>query len=698
MHQLLCDLSSGELTLAALPVGEASPGCVRVRVHHSVISTGTEQMLLSFGASNWLERARSQPERVLQVLQRIQAQGIVAAAEAVKGRLDTPLAMGYACAGEVVAVGKDVRDFKPGDRVACNGPHADMVHVSERLCALIPPEVSFEQAAFTTIASIALHGIRLAAPGLGERVLVSGLGLIGCLTVQLLQAAGCVVTGVEPDRERARFARERFGVQVCSPEELVAKDVDAALVCTSSESSSPLEQAVRACRQRGRVVLVGTSAIKLDRALLYEREVSLQVASSYGPGRYDRAYEERGLDYPIAHVRWTAQRNFAAVLDMMARQRLDVSALIARRAPFSKAPELYELLLSGSPPLAMMLDYEVPADEAVERMVGENVIIDKGLRDVSGEVRLGVIGAGLYAQRTFLPALRDLPVHREVLISRGGAQASWLAGREGFVAVGTDHATLYRDAHAIDLIAILTRHDSHARLAREALLAGKHVFVEKPLARELDELDALLEVARQRPEQLLMVGFNRRFSPLTRALRRAIAALSEPATITIAVNAGQLSDDHWLHDPEQGGRILGEACHFIDLARALAGSSITRQHVQPVGDGGALITLGFEGGHAASIAYLTQGPGQLVKERVEVSCAGRAARIEGWTRLKVWGWPGLKAVRHLRADKGHGAMLTALFDALREGGASPIPLDEIEEVSRVVIAVAEAHRRPDADS
>lgn len=696
MRQLLCDLATGELTHSTIPLGPAAPGKLRVRVHHSVISTGTEQMLLSFGTSSWLERARDQPERVRQVLERVQAQGVMAAVEAVKGRLDTPLALGYACAGEVIAVGEGVRDFVPGDRVTCNGPHADVVHVSERLCAAIPPGVTYEHAAFTTLASIALHGVRLSGVSLGERVLVLGLGVVGQLAVQVLDAAGCVVMGVEPDSTRASHAREHLGIQVYEPESLVDAGFDAVLVCTTSGSPEPLIQAIEACRRRGRVVLVGTGQIKLERALLYEREVSLQVASSYGPGRYTRAYEERGLDYPIEHVRWTAQRNFEAVLGMMARGKLDVGTLIQERAPFGDAPSLYARLTDPhqTPPLAMMLDYEVLASEASARDMGKNVLIDRGLIASDGEVRLGVIGAGLYAQRTFLPALGACEgVHRARLVSRGGEQAAWLARRESFASVGTDADALC-EAKDIDLVAILTRHDTHAALTQRALEAGKHVFVEKPLARNAAELDALMSCATT-ATGLLMVGFNRRYAPMTRALGAALSALNQPASIAITVNAGALPDSHWLHDAAQGGRILGEACHFIDLARALAGAPITHHHVQCVGSGvdaGALITLGFEDGSAAHISYLTAGPGQLVKERVEVCCAGRAARIEGWSRLRVWGWPGLKSMRQLRADKGHAAMLHTLFTALREATAWPTPLAEIEEVARVTIALADAHR------
>ena len=686
-------MSSGQVRLAPLPQGRPAPHQLTVRVHRSVVSAGTERMLVGFGRSSWLERARDQPERVRQVLERLSAQGPAATIEAIRGRLHTPLPLGYASAGHVVALGEQVERFQLGDQVACNGPHAELVQVSQNLCALIPSGVDLDQAAFTPLAAIALHGVRLAQLTLGERVLVVGLGLIGSLAAQVALASGCEVIGVERDEARAEAARARYGIVVLAPEALhTSLGCDAALLCVDARSSEPLVEAIKACRRRARVVLLGVSELRVDRALLFERQVTLEVAASYGPGRYEREYEERGATYPLEHVRWTAQRNFAAALALMARGALRPEQLIEERVPFERAPECYEALLkpsSSEAPLATLFEYDVSVP--LERPT--SLKLRAPLARSTGQLGLGVIGAGLYAQRTFLPACRELDIARVGLISLGGDRAGWLAEREGFELAGGSVDELFAEER-VDMVAILTRHDAHAELAARALAASKHVFVEKPLARTLDELDEVMGAARQ-SGRALMVGFNRRYAPFTTQLRGAIASLNQPVTVQITVNAGALPSSHWLFDKEQGGRILGEACHFIDLARALIGRPMCDVHVTRDGserDAGALIALSFEGGSSASIAYLTRGPASLTKERVEVYGGQRAARIEGWRRMKIWGkWPGLKKALRRRADKGHEAMLKTFLLAI-ERGDWPVPPDEVEEVARAVIEAAEQHR------
>lgn len=700
-HQLLCHLSSGEVHLAPFPVPEVRPGQVLVRVHHSVVSAGTERMLVGFARQGWLARARSQPERVRQVLRRVQAQGFFAAYDAVKGRLDTPLPLGYAASGVVIAVGEGVEGFSPGDRVACNGSHSDIAQVPWRLCAHVPDDLPLKQACFTSLAAIALHGVRLASVELGERVLVIGAGLIGSLAIDLLRASGAEVACAEIDpARRTRLLDHDPSLAVYSPEATPQRRFDAVLVCAASDSAAPMRHAVHASRKRGRVVMVGTGSLDVPRDLMYDREVSVQVASSHGAGRYEEAYEERGLDYPVAYVRWTAQRNFEAVLGLMARGLLDVESLVTHHAPFEQATSLYPtwLGLTDEPTssLAARFDYS-PSRQATASALGEKILFDNGLGGVSGEVRVGLIGAGLYAQRTFLPALQAVEpslCHRVGIVSRGGSDAAWLAGRERFDWASARREALYDEREAIDLIAILTRHDSHAELVTEALSRGKHVFVEKPLALTLDELDAVIRLARERQQtQRLMVGFNRRFAPMTLAMTHALARLDDAARaschISIRVNAGALPPEHWLH--HQGGRLLGEAVHFIDLARALAGAPITDAHVSAAGDGG-LITLRFARGETASIEYVTSGSPARVKEVVEVSCDARSALIEGWKKLSVWSWPELSATRQLRADKGHEAMCAAMIAHVRGEPGAWMPLDEIEEVSRVAIELARGAR------
>lgn len=701
-HQLLCHLSSGEVHLAKFPLPEVRPGQVLVRVHHSIVSAGTERMLVGFARQGWLARAKSQPDRVRQVLQRVQAQGFFAAYDAVKGRLDTPLPLGYAASGTVIAVGDGVDAFASGDRVACNGSHADIVQVPWRLCAKVPDDVPLEQACFTTLASIALHGVRLAQVELGERVLVIGAGLIGSLTIDLLRAAAVEVSCSEPDEaRRQRVEAHDSSITVYhTPQTIPEASFDAVLVCAASDSAEPMRQAVLAARKRGRVVMVGTGSLDVPRDVMYDREVRVQVASSYGAGRYEAAYEEQGLDYPMAYVRWTAQRNFEAVLGLMARGRLDPGWLITHTAPFEQASApLYTAWLgltdAPTPSLAARFDYHA-SREANATTFDKKVFFQNNLSNTPEEVRVGVIGAGLYAQRTFLPALQkvDAGLHLTGIVSRGGTDAAWLAKREGFAWASARREALYDAREAIELVAILTRHDAHAALVTEALSHGKHVFVEKPLATNLQDLAALMRLARERERtQRLMVGFNRRFAPMTRALIDALDALGDEARsschVAIRVNAGALPADHWLH--AEGGRLLGEAVHFIDLARAIVGESITRHAVMAAHDGG-LITLGFARGATASIDYVTSGSPARVKETVEVSCDARSALIEGWKKLSVWDWPELSPRRQLRGDKGHEAMCEAMIAHVRGDADMWSSLDELEEVSRVAIEVAEGAR------
>ncbi len=699
MKQLLCNFSSGDVYLAALPVGEALPGKLLVRVHHSVLSMGTERMLVGFARAGWLQRAKSQPQRVAQVLQRVKAQGFFAAYDAVQGRLQTPLALGYACAGEVIGVGEGVEGFRLGDRVACNGSHADVVQVPYRLCAKIPEGVTTGDAAMTTLASIALHGVRLARVELGERVLVLGLGLIGCLTVQVLQASGASVVGVDLDASRRDFARERYGIETL--ESCDQGGYDAVLVCVASESGEPMQDAISASRKRGRVVMVGTGVMDLDRGAMYEKEVSVQVASSYGPGRYDAGYEEHNLDYPLEYVRWTAQRNFEAVLGLMQRGLLDVSSVVGEECRFEDAPQVYTRVI-GEDSSVLSVRFGYDAQEGVSSSVErEKVLLSSGLRYGFGEVVLGVIGAGVYAQRTFLPGFQGIEgVRFEGIVSRRGGDAGWLGLREGF-RWASAKANDILDSQEVTLVAVLTRHDTHADYTLKALTSGHSVFVEKPLALNEDELDEVMASARERCEsQLLMVGFNRRYAPMTRSLVRALRVERGVKSVVITVNAGALSEDHWLHDRDQGGRIVGEAVHFIDLCRHLVGSEIVNVSVQRVGndvDAGAWINMGFSCGSVGVVAYLTQGPEDVVKERVEVMVDGKMARIEGWKKLSVWGsWKGgLKSERHLRADKGHRWMYQAMVDHMVRGESmhgEMIPLDELDEVSRVAIRAAKLHQ------
>ena len=651
LKQVLQNLSTGESKLVVAPVPQVRPGCLLIDTTVSLISTGTERMLVDFGRSSFIEKARSQPEKVRQVLDKVSTDGLMATFEAVRSRLGQPMPLGYSNVGIVRE--SRAEGFSLGDRVVSNGPHADVVTVTKNLCARIPDGVSDEAAAFTVIASIGLQGIRLAQPTLGESFVVTGAGLIGLLTVQLLRAHGCRVLAIDFDAEKLSLA-QKFGADTCNlgaDEDPVAAGlafsrgigVDGVIVTASTKSREPIAQAARMCRKRGRIVLVGVTGLELDRSDFYEKELTFQVSCSYGPGRYDPTYEERGNDYPIGFVRWTEQRNFEAVLDMLASGALDVEPLISHRVPFEEAPYAYELLTTDKAALGIMLTYE---HEVEERHV-RSVALGAQPVEPTGKVVMGFVGAGNYASRMLIPAFREAGVTLQSISSAGGTNAV-IAGRSaGFANATSDTDALISDA-SINAVAIVTRHNSHARFVAKALHTGKHVFVEKPLALTYDELEDV-KVAYSDSGKHLMVGFNRRFAPQIQTMKKLLGSVSSAKSFVMVMNAGSIPADHWTQDPHVGGgRIIGEACHYIDLMRFLAGVPIVSVQARRMGDTNteavvedkATITLGFEDGSFGSIHYLANGGASFSKERIEVFTAGRTLQLDNFRILRGFFWPG----------------------------------------------------------
>lgn len=700
-------------TPEALPVA----GSLTIRTRRTLISSGTERMLVEFGRASLLQKARQQPEKVRGALAKARTDGIASTVSAVRSKLDQPITLGYCNAGVVTAIGNGVHGYAPGDRVASNGNHATSVVVPANLCARIPDAVSDEEAAFTVIGAIALQGIRLAQPTLGEAVVVTGLGLVGLLTVQLLKANGCRVLGIDPDPTRTRVARS-FGaetVELSAGEDPLeaarsfsrGRGVDAVILTLSSDKSDPVRQAAIMCRQRGRVVLTGVTGLQLDRQPFYEKEITFQVSSSFGPGRYDPAYEEGGNDYPFGLVRWTAQRNFEAFLDLLASGAVDTKPLITHRFAFSDARSAYELLATGSEPsLGILLDYSAQVEEPPRRtvLVGPTPPVER-----ASAPRVSVIGAGNYASRVLIPALAATGARLESLASETGTSATIVAGKHGFHRATTDVEALMEEPDTVAVV-IATRHDSHASLARDALRGGKHVFVEKPLALTMTEVDELESVFRPSDREandkrnragILTVGFNRRFAPHSRKAKELLDTVRGPKALVFTINAGAIPRNHWTQDPATGGgRIVGEACHFIDLARFLIGAPIASSDVRTAahgprtsgGDDIATLSLGFADGSIASINYLANGHPHVPKERIEAFAGGRVLRLDNFTRLTGFGWRGFKGVRSWRQDKGQRACIQAFIDSVRTGGPPPIPLDELFEVSRVAIELAEASR------
>lgn len=709
MKQILQNLSDGETLLADVP----SPGCpeggVLIETSCSAVSPGTERMLLDFGKANWIDKARQQPDKVRQVLDKVRSDGLFPTVEAVRAKLDQSIALGYSQCGVVLE--SRCAGYEVGDRIVSNGAHAEVAAVPVNLTAKIPDGVDDRDAAFTVIASIALQGVRLAQPTLGESFVVSGLGLVGLFTVQILRAHGCRVMGIDFNAQRCRLA-ESFGAETVNlsagEDPLVAAEafaggqgIDAVIIAAATKSDDPVHQAAQMCRKRGRIVLVGVIGLDLQRSDFFEKELTFQVSCSYGPGRYDAEYERRGLDYPIGFVRWTEQRNFAAVLQLMAEGKLSAAALVTGEFDFDSALEAYRAMHEEpGAHLGLLLKYPAGGEKRRRSIeVGASAGgAELPARKVAKQsewkgCRIGMVGAGNFASRVLIPAFAKAGAELATLVSEGGVSAAQAARKFGFAKAATDSGEIFADDD-IDAVVIATRHDSHAVLTLRALETGKHVFVEKPLCLSTAELERI-EAAQALSGKLVMVGFNRRFSPHTAAIRSALASRQSPIALVMTVNAGAVPEDHWTRDAEAGGgRIIGEACHFVDLLRALTGATIVRHSISLLGGSDpdcATIQLEFSDGSVGTIHYLTNGHRSFPKERLEVFSEGRIFTIENFRRTRATGVLGFRKVRSLRQDKGHVDCVKAFVQAIRSTDVTgPIPFSEIAEVTRVVLELAGA--------
>jgi len=705
MKQILQDMSKGTTWLAEAPAPAVRQGAVLINTSTSLISAGTERMLVGFAKASLLEKARQQPERVKMVLEKVRTDGLLTTVDAVRSKLAQPLALGYCNVGVVAQVGADVQGVKIGDRVVSNGPHADVVSVAQNLCAVIPEGVSDETAAFTVIASIGLQGIRLAQPTLGENFVVTGAGLIGLLTIQLLRAQGCRVLAIDFDDGKLALAAQ-YGAQVCNPgrgEDPVAaglafsrgRGVDAVLITASTPSSEPVTQAARMSRKRGRIVLIGVTGLEINRADFYEKELSFQVSCSYGPGRYDPQYEEQGQDYPLGFVRWTEKRNFEAILDLMASGQLNVTSLISHRYDFEDAERAYASLTGDKSVLGIILQY--PSDVASRQ--GKRMVLQAEPSFAPQQPVLGFVGAGNYASRMLIPAFKAAGAQFHSIVTAGGINAVIHGKKAGFAEAASDTDAVISNP-AINTLVIVTRHDTHARFAAQALMAGKNVFVEKPLSIDIDGLEQVRSAWQSQCETAappqLMVGFNRRFAPHVQKMKQLLDTIKEPKSFIMTMNAGAIPANHWTQDKAVGGgRIIGEACHFIDLMRFLAGSRIVSVQARRMGEHAgiptvedkAAILLGFEDGSFGSIMYLANGATSFPKERVEVFTAGRVLQLDNFRKLLGFGWPNFKKQSSWRQDKGQSACAAAFLAGLRSGQPA-IAADEIFEVAQVSLQAA----------
>jgi len=696
VKQVIQSFKTGSCSIPDVPVPSLAPGQLLIKTSCSLVSAGTERMLVEFGKANWLDKARQQPDKVQEVLAKARTDGLFATLDSIQSKLDQPLALGYCNVGTVVAVGDGVSGFSVGDRVSSNGPHAEFVVVPQHLCASIPVGVSNEAAAFVVLASIGLQGIRLAQPTFGETFVVSGLGLIGLLTAQLLSAQGCRVLGIDPDQAKC-FLAEDLGIpafKLTSGHDPVAwclehtdgNGVDGVLITAATSSSEPVHLAAQVCRKRGRIVLVGVTGLELRRDLFYKKELTFQVSCSYGPGRYDPAYEQQGHDYPIGFVRWTEQRNFQAVLQALNSGVIRTEPLISHRFQIEEADVAYELLSSPEPSLGILLQYPGTADPQLRTIVLPAPPSAAAFGSLRPEQPcVGVIGAGNYASRMLIPAFAHAGARFHTLAASSSIGPVHVGRKYFFPQASTDLSSLFAD-NSCNTVVIATRHDSHASLVQQALAAGKHVFVEKPLCLSIEELDAIQ--ATHTGEQLLMVGFNRRFAPLVLDLQQELTRLSGPKAFIYTCNAGAIPPDHWTQDPANGGgRLLGEACHFVDLLRHLAASPIEDLQVinavdtKPCPDTFS-IHLRFVDGSIGTVHYFANGNKAFPKERLEVFAAGKVFRLDNYRKLTAWGLSGFRTRRLLSQDKGHQACCSAFLKAIEAGGSPPIPVPELFEVQR----------------
>ncbi len=707
MKQLLQNVKNGNTTIEEVPVPTPRDGMALVKVSASLVSAGTERMIVEFAEKNLVGKARSRPDLVKQVLDKARREGVVPTLQAAFNRLDQPMTLGYSSAGTIVALGKNMQGFKVGQRVACAGAgyavHAEYNIVPRNLLTSLPKNVDFESAAFTTLGSIALHGFRLAEPQLGENVAIIGLGLLGLLTIQLASAAGCNVLGIDLDPQRIQLASSlgfeavtRQNAESAAQAFTANRGFDSIIICADASSNDPIELAGLIARDRAKVVATGAVGLTIPRKIYFEKEISLINSRSYGPGRYDPSYEENGNDYPIGFVRWTEGRNFQHIVELMASGKLKVAPLISHRFPIENAKTAYEVITGKKKEtfLGVLLTYS----ETIEKLEGSKVVrFNVQTFKPSDNIKLGVLGAGLYANSTLLPVIKNNKDFELVgIASSGGLHAQHSGKKYGFQYATSSEDEIINDSN-INTVAILTRHDSHADLVVKALKAGKHVFVEKPLAINSKLLSAITNQLAKTDHCLLLTGFNRRFSPLALKLSSSLSHRSEPLHAHYRVNAGYIPLNHWTQDANLGGgRIIGEGCHFIDLITFLVGAAPISVIAHALPDQGKYrednvsMTFTFPDGSIGVVDYLANGDKSFPKERVEVFCEGQISVLDDYRSLTTIK-DGRKHVEKLTAqDKGWKNEMQAFARAIREGGEPPIPYDQLIGVTQSTFAAVES--------
>lgn len=694
MKQLIQNLKTGETFLEEVPVPRPGSGQVLIKTTHSLVSLGTERMLVEFGRASLIQKARQQPDKVKQVFDKIQTEGLLPTLDSVFKRLNEPLPLGYCNAGVVVETGDGISEFKVGDRVASNGPHAEYVSVPQNLVAKIHDAVSDEEAAFTVIGAIGMQGIRLCQPALGETVVVIGLGLIGLITAQLLKANGCRVIGIDLDTEKLAMAHQ-FGCMTINSKESDAVaavmqqtadlGADGVIITASAKTDEIISHAARMSRKRGRIILVGVVGLNLNRAEFYEKELTFQVSSSYGPGRYDVNYEQKGQDYPLGFVRWTEKRNFEAVLQAIASRQLDVKCLITEKVNLEDFRQVYGNI-SRSSSIASILVYP-----GLDKRESTIPIISRSFNKGKS---LGIIGAGNFTKMTVLPALKKAGTPISFISSANGLSGTHLAKEYEIANSTTDYREMLSNP-AVSMVMITTRHNLHAQMVDECLQAGKDVFVEKPLALNRSEFEKIKKTYLAGSNSLV-VGFNRRFSPHTQRIKKALGDQMGPINVIATMNAGAIPASVWVHDMEiGGGRIIGEACHYLDLLVYLTDSLIEAVCMNALGPNprknadNASLLLRFANGSNGVVNYFANGHKAYSKERVEVYSQGRIAIMDNFRKTEAYGFSGFKGLK-TSIDKGHETQFKLLTARLLHGGEALIPFYEIENVTLASFAAIES--------
>lgn len=693
MKQIIQDLKDGKTILEEVPSPQVKSGNVLIKTSRSLVSLGTERMLVEFGKANLVEKARQQPDKVKQVLDKMKTDGIMPTLETVFNKLGQPLPLGYCNVGTVVGVGAGVKGFKVGDRVASNGNHAEYVNVPENLVATIPDNVSDEEATFTIIGAIGLQGIRLVNPTLGETVVVVGLGLIGLITCELLIANGCKVIGFDFDQTKVDLAKSK-GVDAINPsggtnqvDYVLSKTKnigsDAVIITASAKSDEIISQAAQMSRKRGRIVLVGVVGLNISRADFFEKELTFQVSCSYGPGRYDDSYEQKGQDYPIGFVRWTEKRNFEAVLEAISSGKVKVESLITERVKLEDYQRIYgDMKKAGS--IASILEYADGEQNTVVKLTEKSF---KGSKAV-----FGIIGAGNYTSAMIVPKLKQLNASIKYIASSTGLSSTSLAKKAGIANATTDYFEILKDAE-VDTVVITTRHNLHAKMVLEGIQHNKNVFVEKPLClthKELAEITKAIESSTG----TITVGYNRRFAPLAQKLKSLTGA--SPMNIVATMNAGSIPPEVWVHDLEVGGgRLVGEACHYVDLCAFLADSEVEAVCVNALGTDpqkntdDASILLKFKNGSNAVINYFANGSKAYPKERVEVHQSGDSFVLDNWRVLQAYGVKGFTKMKS-KQNKGQKEMLDLLNDRIKNGGSPLIPIRSLINTTKATFAIIES--------